>query len=74
MRIAEGASLFIFIRLKWCGEVAYILTEKDTAERLADRVIMISNGEIVADESLDRDSGTNLEALILERMGKAENG
>jgi ABC-2 type transport system ATP-binding protein len=45
----------------------------DTAERLADRVLVISNGEIVADEVLDRENGTDLEALFLERMGSASN-
>ena len=46
----------------------------DTAERLADRVLMIHKGEIVADESLDRTSGTDLEALFLERAGKSADG
>jgi ABC-2 type transport system ATP-binding protein len=46
----------------------------DTAERLADRVIMISQGEIVADERLDRDKGTDLEALFLERMDLSNDG
>jgi len=41
----------------------------DTAERLADRVVLISNGKIVADEYLDRENGTDLEALFLNRMG-----
>jgi ABC-type multidrug transport system ATPase subunit len=46
----------------------------DTAERLADRVIMIANGQIVADVELNREHGTDLEALFLERMGKPEHG
>lgn len=45
----------------------------DTAERLADRVVMISEGEVVVDEKLDRDSGTDLEALFLERISKASD-
>jgi len=60
-----------------CDEGACVLLSThvlDTAERLADRVIMISNGEIVADERLDREAGTDLEALFLERMGKSEHG
>jgi len=44
----------------------------DTAERLADRVIMIAKGRIVADERLDREKGTDLEALFLQRMGQDE--
>lgn len=46
----------------------------DTAERLADRVIVISQGEIVADEYLDREKGTDLEALFLQRMDSGNNG
>jgi ABC-2 type transport system ATP-binding protein len=46
----------------------------DTAERLADRVVLISKGEIVADEYLDRENGTDLEALFLDRMGLENHG
>ena len=60
-----------------CDEGACVLLSThvlDTAERLADRVLMIHKGEIVADEALDRTLGTDLEALFLERAGKASDG
>ncbi len=60
-----------------CDEGACVLLSThvlDTAERLADRVLMINQGEIVADESLNREQGTDLEALFLERVGKSSDG
>jgi ABC-2 type transport system ATP-binding protein len=41
----------------------------DTAERIADRVVMISNGKIVADVRAEELSGQTLEQVFLDRIG-----
>ncbi|MEC7241964.1 MAG: ABC transporter ATP-binding protein [Myxococcota bacterium] len=59
-----------------CDEGACVLLSThvlDTAERLADRVVMISEGAVVVDEKLDREAGSDLEALFLERMPRASD-
>ena len=47
----------------------------DTAERIADRVVMISKGKIVADVSAEELRGQTLEQVFLDRIGtNAEGG
>ena len=44
----------------------------DTAERIADRVVMISSGKIVADVCAEELHGQTLEQVFLERIGQTD--
>ena len=60
-----------FLR-RLCDEGAAVLLSThllDTAERVADRVVMISNGRIVADVKAEEVAGKSLEELFMERVG-----